>query len=196
MKLLLLATALAGAEAFGGFGNTGDSTCGRGSMEAHVGETCAQSESFTSDDLVLEPILTYLAMTVPAEDSPCACDQAGVLLARALACQCPPPPPTPPPPSSFRLPLPHPFWGLASHTRDRERADDQFMCQLRKLPLADTAAISVLLAEESFLTVVYAIAANQCLLDMIQTGDAIQLLAGYPDALLLIVGALTALQGR
>ena len=109
MKLLLLATALAGAEAFGGFGNIDDSTCGRGSMEAHVGETCAQSESFTSDDLVLDPILTYLAMTVPAEDSPCACDQAGVVLARALPANAPLPLPPLHRPRPFASPSPTPF---------------------------------------------------------------------------------------
>ena len=146
MKLVLLAAVLIGeAAAFGSLAtkvsdealdegdSTTDSTCGRGSLSCCADETCAQSESFTSDDLVLEPILTYLAMTVPEEDSPCACDQAGVLLACALACK----------PNStcvFACPS-HPLVLAASHTLAIAAADDQFYCNLLKLPLDDRAIL-------------------------------------------------------
>ena len=107
MKLLLLGAALVGdVAAFGSFSTAskmdvdGSSSCGKGELECCAGETCAQSDSFSIDDLVVDPIATYLATTVPEAESACGCDQAGVHLACALDANSNPRPP----PSTFLAP--------------------------------------------------------------------------------------------
>ena len=203
MKLVLLAAVLIGeAAAFGSLAtkvsdealdegdSTTDSTCGRGSLSCCADETCAQSESFTSDDLVLEPILTYLAMTVLEEDSPCACDQAGVLLACALAACLQTPTPL------FACPS-HRLVLVASHTLAIAAADDQFYCNLLKLPLDDTVAIGELLADARFTTPLAALAENTCIVDMIldPTGAVLPLIAGSASFAML-AAAIAAGAGR
>ena len=99
MKLVLLTAALVGdVAAFASFSTASSmEVCGKGELECCAGETCAQSDSFSIDDLVVDPIATYLATTVPEAESACGCDQAGVHLACALDAKSNPRPP----PSTF-----------------------------------------------------------------------------------------------